>query len=84
MAHSHAVHLPLGALLSPCTTCVVLQVFDAAGVGAVLAEMLGTQKAERKRGGSTGRPLLSEQAERFAPGLHMVLCHTVHLPSVHC
>ena len=25
MAHSHAVHLPLGALLSPCATCVFRQ-----------------------------------------------------------
>ena len=40
MVHSHAVHLPLGALLSPCTVCGTGK---DAGLGKLAAQALTTR-----------------------------------------
>ena len=76
MVHSHTVHLPRGALLSPCTVC-------GTGLGVLVGLLtlrlvrppdnfrLGTVAA-CTFGNTTGVPVVLRP--------HMVHCHTVHLP----
>ena len=49
MVHTHAVHLPLGALLSPCTTCVAQVVCFQFDTGD---EPLGDATGGGRRGGN--------------------------------